>query len=1061
MAVVIDDAHWLDGSSAQALLFAFRRLVADPIAVLLAVREGESSLLDGADLPTLRIGGLSSDDAATLLPGLAPAAALRLHGATAGNPLALLELEPDAHELALAPEGAPVLIPARIARAFLRRVGRLDEAAQRALVLAATSDSGDLSMLERAAAGLGIDVAALAGAESAGLVVLRAGAVEFRHPLARSAIYADAPAAQRRDAHRALAAALPDRDVDRRAWHLAAAAVGPDDAASAALAQAGARSRDRSAYATAAAAFERAGRLAADPERRARLLWEAAETAWLAGLADRAIALLDEARATSGDAARIVEIDALAGHIATHRGPVMRGHAILTAAAERADPERAVAMLSEAAVACFAAGNPAEMLAIAERVRAALPADASVRARFLGGTAVGMAQILGGDAAAGAEAIQGAIALAEGSPELGDDLKLVPWLAIGPLFLREADAGRSLLDHALATARARAAVGALPFALNLIARDLAGGDRWAVAESSYREAIDLARESGQRAELAFGLSGLAWLQARRGREQECRALAAEALALSRELGSRLYDVWVAAALGELELGLGEEGRAVEHLERRRDLLRELAITDADLSPAAELVDAYLRLGRREDAERVAAEFAAAAEAKGQPWSLARALRCRGLLADDGELAAPFDAALGEHARTPDAFEEARTRLAYGQRLRRARQRVLAREQLHAAADTFERLDARPWADRARAELAASGETLRRRDPSTIDELTPQELQIALLLGEGRTTRETAAALFLSPKTIEYHLRHVYLKLGIHSREELAERTSGGRRVIFRPMSTWETVRLKVEDRIAWVELHRPDKRNAMNPTLNREMVEVLQAVDADDDAGVLVLTGSGDAWSAGMDLKEYFREVDDAPLWRQRQVRWDSQTWQWRILRSYSKPTIAMVNGWCFGGAFIPLVACDLAIAADEATFGLSEINWGIPPGGVVSRALADTVGSRDALWYIMTGETFDGPRAAAMGLVNRSVPLAELREQTVKLAEVLLKKNPVVLDAAKNGFRHAAGMSWEGAQDYLYAKLEQSQFQDQEGGRKEGLSQFLDEKTIRPGLQAYEREGS
>ncbi|MEO8688445.1 MAG: AAA family ATPase, partial [Solirubrobacteraceae bacterium] len=235
VAVVIDDAHWLDGSSAQALLFAFRRLVADPIAVLLAVREGESSLLDGADLPTLRIGGLGGDDAATLLPLLAPAAALRLHGATAGNPLALLELESDAHELALAPEGAPVLMPARIARAFLRRVGTLDEATQRALVLAATSDRGDLSMLERAAIRLEIDVAALAGAESAGLVVLRAGSVEFRHPLARSAIYADAPAAQRRDAHRALAAALPDRDVDRRAGQLAAAAVGADDSASAAL----------------------------------------------------------------------------------------------------------------------------------------------------------------------------------------------------------------------------------------------------------------------------------------------------------------------------------------------------------------------------------------------------------------------------------------------------------------------------------------------------------------------------------------------------------------------------------------------------------------------------------------------------------------------------------------------------------------------------------------------------------------------------------------------------------------------------------------------------------
>ncbi len=275
------------------------------------------------------------------------------------------------------------------------------------------------------------------------------------------------------------------------------------------------------------------------------------------------------------------------------------------------------------------------------------------------------------------------------------------------------------------------------------------------------------------------------------------------------------------------------------------------------------------------------------------------------------------------------------------------------------------------------------------------------------------------------------------------------------------MSTgsWETVNVTVEDGIGWVELNRPDKRNAMNPTLNREMVDVLQTLDADDSCGVLVLTGAGEAWSAGMDLKEYFREVDTAPRHVQRRVRWDSNTWHWRILRHYAKPTIAMVNGWCFGGAFVPLVACDLAIAADEATFGLSEVNWGIPPGGLVSRALAETVGSRDALFHIMTGRTFDGRRAAEMGLVNRSVPLAELRSEVEALARELLDKNPVVLAAAKLGFRHAASMSWETAEDYLYAKLEQSQFIDEERGREQGLTQFLDEKRIRPGLDTYVRE--
>ena len=189
--------------------------------------------------------------------------------------------------------------------------------------------------------------------------------------------------------------------------------------------------------------------------------------------------------------------------------------------------------------------------------------------------------------------------------------------------------------------------------------------------------------------------------------------------------------------------------------------------------AAELAEAYLRLGREEEARRTATEFTAAAQAKGQPWPLARALRAEGLLAADTEFSAVFDQALRQHAQTPDAFETARTRLAYGERLRRARNRVLAREQLRAALDIFDHLGAGPWADRASAELAATGETLRRRDPSTIDELTPQELQIALALAGGRTTRETAAALFLSPKTVEYHLRHVYVKLGIHSREELA------------------------------------------------------------------------------------------------------------------------------------------------------------------------------------------------------------------------------------------------------------------------------------------------
>jgi len=269
---------------------------------------------------------------------------------------------------------------------------------------------------------------------------------------------------------------------------------------------------------------------------------------------------------------------------------------------------------------------------------------------------------------------------------------------------------------------------------------------------------------------------------------------------------------------------------------------------------------------------------------------------------------------------------------------------------------------------------------------------------------------------------------------------------------------WQTVKVDIEDGIAWVTLNRPEKRNAMSPTLNREMVEVLETLEQDASAGVLVLTGAGDAWTAGMDLKEYFRETDAGPEILQEKIRREASQWQWKLLRMYAKPTIAMVNGWCFGGGFSPLVACDLAITADEATFGLSEINWGIPPGNLVSKALADTVGHRTALYYVMTGKTFSGPEAAAMGLVNQSVPHDQLREVTTALARELLDKNPVVLRAAKVGFKRCRELTWEQNEDYLYAKLDQSRLQDPEGGREQGMKQFLDDKSIKPGLQTYKR---
>jgi feruloyl-CoA hydratase/lyase len=271
-------------------------------------------------------------------------------------------------------------------------------------------------------------------------------------------------------------------------------------------------------------------------------------------------------------------------------------------------------------------------------------------------------------------------------------------------------------------------------------------------------------------------------------------------------------------------------------------------------------------------------------------------------------------------------------------------------------------------------------------------------------------------------------------------------------------NTWQTVKLDREDGIGWITLNRPEKRNAMSPTLHLEMNEVLDEVEADRDTKVVVLTGAGEAWCAGQDLKEYFRGLDNNPKERRRVGR-AAQQWRWHRLYTLPKPTIAMVNGYCFGGGFTQLIACDLAIAADEAVFGLSEVNWGIFPGGLVSRVLADCLSYREAMWYILTGDTFDGKKAAQMQLVNRSVPRDQLRDETLKLAQNLLGKNPAVLSAAKEVYKTARTMDYWQAEEYMQAKGVALRATDPEKGRDKGITQFIDEKRYRPGFGAYIRD--
>ena len=268
----------------------------------------------------------------------------------------------------------------------------------------------------------------------------------------------------------------------------------------------------------------------------------------------------------------------------------------------------------------------------------------------------------------------------------------------------------------------------------------------------------------------------------------------------------------------------------------------------------------------------------------------------------------------------------------------------------------------------------------------------------------------------------------------------------------------DNIKVEFEDGIAWVKLNRPQKRNAMSVALATEMNSVLDALELDDRCGVLVLTGEGEAFSAGMDLRDFFRATDQkSDLERHRAYR-ETRNWQWRKLMFYGKPTIAMVNGWCFGGAFTPMICCDLAIAAEEAEFGLSEVNWGIIPGGVVPKALSTLVNDRKALYYIMTGEQFNGRVAAELGLVNRAVPLAKLVDHTRELAKTLLGKNPTVLRAAKLSYKYIREMTWEEAAEYLTAKNDQTAMVDPERGRERGMGEFLDAKTYKPGLGNYPR---
>ena len=778
---VIDDAHWLDEASTAALLFVARRLGPERVVLLFAARDGDLRRFDSGELPELVVGGIDAAAAARLLTdqGGVPVAddvRDRLMRQTGGNPLALVELPRSLTPAQLAgrdPLPADLPLTEGVQRVFLDRSRRLSAHAQTLLCVAAADDSTRVSVVRQAAELLCIGPGALTEAEESGLLTITGADIGFRHPLVRSAVYQGAATHLRQQAHRALAQVMTGgQDADRRAWHLAAAVDEPDDDVVAALDDAARRAASRGGLEAASAAFERAAELTVDGQARSTRLLAAATNAWLAAQLPRAMRLATTARAGVTDPVMRADLDRLRGRIEFVVGSVQVGIGIWSQAARdvvAVDPQRAreIGMIATAGSTFLAERDrtdldPAELLVPTAQ-------DTSTRVRCFTYLLTGFHQ-LNHDGLAGA-----AVTLRQ-AVTLGADLSetdLLTNLGIATFHLGDDDGFRRFFSRMLTRARNDGTIGLVLFALPRLAlADLSAGN-WTGAVAHATEALELARSTGQHALAAMPLAQLALAAAMRG-DQGYDGLLTELDRVTAGqsggiLGVLMQDTrrWAQGCHAALT---GEPAAALHHLEQMtQPTLTRLAAHDR--------LDIAARTGHLDTAARWLTELQQFADAADTPHARRVVAYGRALLASHGESPTAaeesFREALGTEPGQDRPFERARTHLAYGELLRRSRRRVDAREQLRAALQTFQDLGAQPWAQRAEQELRASGETARKRDASTSIALTAQEAQVATFIAEGLSNREVAAKLFLSPRTIDFHLRNVFAKTGITSRGELA------------------------------------------------------------------------------------------------------------------------------------------------------------------------------------------------------------------------------------------------------------------------------------------------
>lgn len=782
---VIDDLQWMDDSSAEALTFAARRLHAEGVAMLFARRPTDEPGGATGEIETLTLGGLSQAAAAYVLSAVAGRTvdadvARSLHAATSGNPLALVELPgllSDGQLGGWEPLDDP-LPPGPITdRAFRRRIAELEPDCRTALLVAAASGTGELPVVLAALMDLGIAQAALEPAEEAQIVSIDQGRVEFRHPLLRSAAYYGAMAPARRQAHGAVARALEVGD-GRRPWHLGAAAVVSDADIAEALEQVGTDARQRGAHATAARALQRAAQLTPEADMRARRLGEASVDLHLIGRPGAAVDLAAEALRHARRASLHADLEIAHSSYLMLVGQPQEAHRLLMAEAagfESDEPGRAAILQMTAVGPCLLSGEGRLAYMTAERAHG--------NARAVGGplevfadAVLAQTLVIRGDTARARLLLEGCLPfLIEADPIRGVYLSLAQSACISYMWIEQFATARLLLERIIDSARAAGAPGLLPFPLwELSELDFRCG-AWDEAYSGTHEALELAHETGQAIHLPRLLAALARIEAQRGDAQQCRAHVAESLRLASELGT-LHAARMTAdeVLGLLDFAENRPDGALVRLDALGLALAEEEVGEPSLMGAVpERIEALARVGRTEDAGVALASLSRQATVTGSSWARAVAKRCAGVLASGDAIDEHFNEALAFHDELALPFERARTELCFGEALRRAKRRSQAREQLQRALDAFVAVGARPWVERAEHELAATGQTARRRESSTAAELTPQELRVALAVAHGASNREAATALFLSTKTIEFHLGSVYRKLGIRSRSELA------------------------------------------------------------------------------------------------------------------------------------------------------------------------------------------------------------------------------------------------------------------------------------------------